>query len=177
MARIPSSRSHALRWAKHRWKRGSAYSNAAFRSESWKHSVRELASLEQVANMPTWVYFMDYLEVGRSDLVQVSCRLSIRIYRKICHDGKDTSTTSVSKYRYVFTRKNYCCQTLSMHSDLRFPRFVQHVYYACLTYTLPRLAGYITRQRSEEQAIVLIVWLRAYHILTLCFPPTTLQIL
>ena len=75
----------------------------AFRLESWKHSVRELASLEQVANMPTCLYFTGYLEVARSDLVEVSCRLSSRRYLKICPcDGKDTSTpSSVSKYRYV----------------------------------------------------------------------------
>ena len=87
-----------------------------------KHSVRKLKAfcskvgfrLQQVANVTTWLYFTGYLEVERSDLVEVSCRLSRRRYRKICpFDGKDTSTPSVSKYRYVFTSKNYCCQAFS----------------------------------------------------------------
>ena len=140
--------------------------------------------------MATCLYFTGYLEVGRSDLVEVSCRLSSRRYLKICpFDGKDTSTPSVSKYRYVFKRKNYCCQTLS--SDLRFDirstrllasslwkvRYMIYLVFEIWSRNrdvpdlpiLPRRD--ITRQRSEEQAIVLIVSLRAYHILTLCFPP------
>ena len=48
------------------------------------------------------LYFTGYLEVARSDLVEVSCRLGSEHARSapFSFDGKDTSTPSVSKYRY-----------------------------------------------------------------------------
>ena len=69
-----------------------------------KCSVQKLASLQQVANVRMWLYFTGYLEVERSDLVEVSCRLGSEHARSTPFsfdgNGKDTSTPSVSKYRY-----------------------------------------------------------------------------